>query len=59
MKFFKGFPGKSLGENICKHILGGHIVKFNLTTFDLLAYKVVPYVNVLGLRVKYWVICVE
>jgi len=56
MKFFESFSRKSLGENVYKYILGGHIVKFDFTMFNLFAYKVVPYIDVLGLRVRYWVI---
>ena len=56
-KFLEGFPGKSLGENICKHILSGHIIEFDFIVFNLLAYKMMPNVNVFGSRVRYWVVC--
>jgi len=56
MKFLKGFPEKSFGENVYKHVLHRHIVKSNFMAFDLLTYKMVLYVNVLGSRVRYWIV---
>ena len=55
-KFLEGFPGKSFGENVCKHVLRRHIVKSNFMAFNLLMYKMVLYVNVLGSRVRYWIV---
>ena len=57
MKFLKGFPEKSFGKNVYKHVLHRHIVKSNFMAFDLLTYKMVLYVNVLGSRVRYWIVC--
>jgi len=56
-KFLEDFPGKSFGENVCKHVLRRYIVKSNFMAFDLLIYKMVLYVNVLGSRVRYWIVC--
>jgi len=53
MKFLKGFPRKSLGENVYKHVLGGHVIKFNFMVFDLFVYKIMPNVNMLGSRVRH------
>jgi len=52
-KFLEGFPGKSFGENIYKHVLNEHIIKFDFMVFNFLTYKIVSDVNVLGSRVRY------
>jgi len=56
-KFLKGFSGESLGEDVCKHVLGKYVIKFDFLAFDLLAYKMMLDVDVLGLRMRYWVVC--
>jgi len=50
MKFLKGFPRKSLGENVYKHVLGGHVIKFNFLLFDFFFYKIIPNVYILVSR---------
>jgi len=56
-KFLKGFLGESLGEDICEHVLGRHVIKFDFLAFNLLTYKIMLDVDVLGSRMRYWVVC--
>jgi len=32
-KFFKGFSGESLSEDVCKHVLGRYIIEFDFLVF--------------------------
>ena len=56
-KFLKDFSRKSLSEDICKHVLGRHVIKFDFLAFNLLAYKMILDVDILGSRIRYWVVC--
>jgi len=47
---------EGLSKDICQHVLGRDVVELNLLVFNAFSNKIMINIDVLGIRVEYWVI---
>ena len=50
-------PGKALGQDVGRLVVGGHIVKGDVAGLDLVAEEVITDVNMFGVVVELGVLC--